>query len=74
MATKHKMLVHLTTEGMEGLDNMHCIGGLCYFYLNYPQKNLLVAQDTSIQESEYAKHKEHDTKGAVWLCLPSPTI
>lgn len=59
---------------MEGLGNMHCIRELCYLYLNYPKKNLLVAQDTSIQESKYAKRKEHDTRGTVQLCLPSLNV
>lgn len=45
---------------MEGLDNMHPIRELWCLYLNCPKKNLMVAQGTSIQESKYAKCKEHD--------------
>lgn len=38
------------------------------------KKNLQMAQDRSIQKSEYAKHKEHDAWGAVQLCSYSVSV
>lgn len=53
---------------------MHSVRALHYLYLNYLKKNLLVAQDTSIQEGKCTKHKEHNTQGAVQLCLRSLNV